>query len=59
VVIADIWVYLDARARRTARNDVTATLFALEIETPEAWLLGCVVLFLVFFPLYLVARRAA
>jgi len=59
VAIADTWVYLDARARQRRRRDVTATLLALEIETPAAWLFWCVVLFLVFFPFYLAARRAA
>ena len=56
---ADVWVYLDARARQGARREVSATVVSMEIATPQAWLAWCVVLFLVFFPVYLVARRAS
>jgi hypothetical protein len=34
-------------------------LGGLLIEEPRAWLAFCVVLFVVFFPIYLVARRIA
>jgi cytochrome c oxidase assembly factor CtaG len=59
VAAADVWVYLDASARRRTRREVTARFLSVEVETPQAWLLWCVVLFLVFFPAYLVARRVA
>ncbi len=58
VVAADVWVYLDARARQGTRHEVSATIGSMEIDTPQAWLLWCLVLFLIFFPVYLVARRA-
>lgn len=59
IAMADVWVYLDARARSGTRREVSATIGAMEVDTPQAWLLWCLVLFLVFFPLYLVARRAS
>jgi cytochrome c oxidase assembly factor CtaG len=58
IVAADVWVYLDARSRQGTGREVSATVISLDIDTPNAWLLWCVVLFLVFFPVYLVARRA-
>lgn len=59
VATGDAWVYLDASARRGTRREVTATFLSLDVETPRAWLLWCLVLFVVFFPAYLVARRTA
>ena len=59
VVAADVWVFIDARVRQGTDREVSATVAAMEIDTPQAWLAWCVVLFLVFFPVYLVARRAS
>ena len=58
IVAADAWVYVDAKARLGTRREVSATVGSMEIATPQAWLLWCAVLFLIFFPVYLVARRA-
>jgi hypothetical protein len=57
VVATDAWVYADAKSRADGRNPVVASLGSLEISAPAAWFLGCLVLWIVFFPLYLVARR--
>jgi hypothetical protein len=57
LVILDWWVYADAHARKRARDPVEVQLGAFEIDAPRVWLAGCIVLFVVFFPLYLVARR--
>ncbi len=59
VVAALVWVYLDAAARQGTRREVSATVASVEVDTPRAWLGWCAVLFLVFFPVYLVARRAS
>jgi hypothetical protein len=59
VVMADIWVYRDARARVNTRREVEATIGTWRIATPETWLGGCALLFLIIFPIYLVARRAS
>ena len=58
IVAADVWVYVDAKARQGTRREVSVTVGSMEITTPQAWLLWCAVLFLAFFPVYLVARRA-
>jgi len=57
IAVADAWVYADASARQRAWREVTARFLSMDVETPKAWLFGCVVLFLIFFPAYLVARR--
>lgn len=56
VIVLDGWVYVDARRRSNARRPVVASIGALVLETPIAWLLACLLLWVVFFPLYLVAR---
>jgi hypothetical protein len=56
VVLADAWVFLDATARAGRARPVVATIGNLTLETPTVWLLGCVVLWVLFFPMYLVAR---
>lgn len=59
IVAADVWVYLDARSRQGTRREVSATVVSMQVDTPQAWLLWCVVLFVFAFPLYLTARRAS
>lgn len=53
------WIYRDAKANLQAGRPVVAQIGGLRIETPEAWAASCVVLFVIFIPLYLVARNAA
>jgi hypothetical protein len=57
VLITAAWVHADARASSDAGTPVVVVVGDLRIEAPEAWLVGCLVLWIVFFPLYLVARR--
>jgi hypothetical protein len=66
VLASDAWVFTDARARRDAGDPVRVALGSWRVETPEAWFLGVLVLWVVFLPLYLTAtgrnpftRRAA
>lgn len=58
VAAVDAWVYLDARQRSDTGRAVVATVGPVTLSTPEHWLLGCVVLWILVVPLYLVARRA-
>jgi hypothetical protein len=51
------WVYVDAGHQRDAGEPVVLVVGTLRIETPELWLLACVVLWLIAFPLYLTGRR--
>lgn len=57
--ILDAWVYLDARSRLAKDRPVSVQMGGLLVEGPRAWLMFCAVLFVFFFPLYLVARRTA
>ena len=56
VVILDAWVYVDAQRRSNARRPVVASIGTLVLETATAWLLACLLLWVLFFPMYLVAR---
>ena len=58
LAVLDAWVYLDARSRAGKNRPVSVQMGDLLIEEPRAWLTFCAVLFVFFFPLYLVARRA-
>ncbi|MEV6851816.1 hypothetical protein [Actinoplanes sp. NPDC051411] len=52
---SDFWVLADARARVRRGERVSVAVGNLRVETPEAWFLGCVVLWVIFMPLYLTA----
>ncbi|NJC72339.1 hypothetical protein HC031_21845 [Planosporangium thailandense] len=55
----DAWVYADAKARSERRAPVVFSAGSFRVDTPVAWLLGCLILWVVFFPLYLTCRRNA
>ncbi len=57
VFATDAWVYVDAGRQRDAGEPVVLVVGRLRIETPEAWVLACLVLWVIAFPLYLVGRR--
>ena len=59
VAAVDAWVYADARARQGTRREVTVTIGSMRVDRPEVWAAWCLGLFVLFFPLYLVARREA
>ena len=52
-----IWVYGDARRWSRAGTPVVFRLGSLSITTPQAWALACLLVFVVFAPVYAVARR--
>ena len=52
----DAWVYTDARAQQNAGTPVVCTIGSFVIDTPIAWFVVCLVLFIVFVPLYIVGR---
>jgi hypothetical protein len=56
VLAIDVWVYLDAHARAGRRRPVVASIGSFALETPATWMLACLVLWILFFPMYLVAR---
>ena len=53
----DAWVYADASSRHAAGRPVTMSVGQLELSTPRAWFIACIVLWILFFPLYLRARQ--
>jgi hypothetical protein len=58
VIIVDLWVYVDARAQEQRGTPVVFSLGAFVVDTPGTWFACCVVLFVIFVPLYLVGRAA-
>ncbi len=56
VLTADAWVYLDSKARVDRGAPVVCSNGIFRMATPAAWLFGCLILWLLFFPLYLICR---
>jgi hypothetical protein len=54
-VTVDLWVYSDARKLHQYGRPPSVSIGSLRIETPQAWFLGCLLLWVVFVPLYLTA----
>jgi hypothetical protein len=50
------WVYRDAQAQVDAGTPVVLQIGSFRVDTPQAWAAGCLVLFILLFPLYLAAR---
>jgi cytochrome c oxidase assembly factor CtaG len=55
VLGTDAWVYKDAQDRLRQGHRVSVSVGSFQIQTPQAWFLGCLILWVVFFPLYLSA----
>jgi hypothetical protein len=58
VFSCDVWIVMEARARQAEGRPVVATVGPVTVSTPGQWLLGCLVLWVLAVPLYLVARKA-
>ena len=56
VVATDLWVYADAKAHRERGTPVVFSAGSLKVDTPAAWFVGCLLLWIVFFPLYTTRR---
>lgn len=57
VVGSDYWVYLDAKANAERGRPVMMSIGSFQVSTPLTWFVACLVLWIVFFPLYIVARN--
>lgn len=57
ILAIDSWVYSDAKLRCERGRPVVFRAGSLVIDTPATWLLGCLVLWIIFFPLYMTNRR--
>jgi hypothetical protein len=58
VVAVDSWVYFDAAAREQRGMPVVFSLGAFVVDTPGMWFVCCLLLFVVFVPLYVAGRAA-
>ena len=58
LLATDLWVYADAKAHRERGTPVVFSAGYLNVDTPVAWFLCCLVLWILFFPLYITRRRA-
>lgn len=56
LVAIDLWVYSDARQHAASGRPVTFQAGSFHLDTPAAWSLGVLILFVVFFPLYMTSR---
>jgi hypothetical protein len=56
IVAFDLWVYADAKTQASNGFPVFFRAGSFAIETPAAWFMGCLLVWIVFFPLYLAAR---
>jgi hypothetical protein len=56
VASVDLWVFTDARRWERAGTPVVFSFGSLTIATPQMWALACLVLFVVFVPIYAIAR---
>jgi hypothetical protein len=56
VLAVDLWVYRDAKRCVDEGAPVALRIGGVVVDTPLMWFVGCLVLWVVFFPLYLVSR---
>lgn len=52
----DLWVYVDAKRCAAEGAPVVLRIGGFVVRTPAAWLLGCVILWIFFFPMYVISR---
>ena len=57
VLAVDLWIYLDARQQAARGTPVILSSNVLRIDSPEGWFLSCLVLWILFVPLYLAGRN--
>jgi hypothetical protein len=58
IVATDVWVYADDRAQCERGTPLVFSLGQFQIDRPVDWVAACTFLWVIFFPLYLVGRRA-
>lgn len=56
LVVCVAWVLRDARAHTVAGRPVVVRFGTVQIEQPEVWAGACLLVWVLFFPLYLKAR---
>jgi hypothetical protein len=56
ILAIDMWVYADAKKRADQGAPVVVRIGGFVLETPQTWFVGCLILWIIFFPLYMVSR---
>jgi hypothetical protein len=56
ILAVDSWVYLDAKRYANEGRPVVFRSATLVIDSPVTWFVWCLVLWIIFFPLYMVSR---
>jgi uncharacterized membrane protein YhdT len=51
-----LWVYGDAKRHAEVGNPVVRRVGNHTVDTPAAWAVGCLVLSIIFIPLYITSR---
>jgi len=57
VLATDLWVFTDAKTRLEQGNPIVVSIGSYDVNTPAAWLVLCLFLWILFFPLYISSRR--
>jgi hypothetical protein len=56
VLATAAWVYKDAKAFAVRGHPIVSSVGSLQLSTPMAWFIACVVLWELCFPLYIDSR---
>lgn len=56
LLAVDRWVYVDAQVHTERGSPVVFSNGSFRVDSPGAWALGCLLLWIIFFPLYLTSR---
>ncbi len=56
ILAVDLWVYADAKRCADEGAPVVLRAGAFAVDTPAAWFVACLVLWVIFFPLYVASR---
>lgn len=56
VIAIDGWVFFDAKMRADRGTPVIFRAGSFVVDTPGAWFLACLLLWVIFFPLYMINR---
>ena len=56
ILAVDLWVYADAKRCADEGAPVALRVGAFAVDTPAAWFVACLVLWVIFFPLYVASR---
>jgi len=57
LLATDLWVYTDAKAQAEHGAPVVFTWGSFKVDTPTEWFVACLLLSILFIPLYLAGRR--